>query len=181
MLPKEASVDELVRELNSPAFDPVRVVGDAVDGGRSVKEQHPAAVELTATLNAHSQRLAGELQAALGTLLKSEKRVPHEITLLRNDVTAVNTALAEKYPQLTELVQTSRRSPVLGQLDELQEVRSRLAEVQNLLELAQRAQPSSSSLSTAELQQLAAVFEGTPDEQKWRQSGYYSLINKIMH
>lgn len=173
------TVDQLVERLNDPEFDAVKLLNETVAGNKSVQEQYASAVGLMANLDFQSQEIHTALSEALEQLQKSEKRLPHEIDLLKNDVNSFQSQQSEKLGQISQLAQSTRASPVFTELAELEEIKARIQSVQELLnEAKNNKQPE-----TAErMEQFAVMFKNTPDEGKWSQSGqrYYEFINTFM-
>lgn len=178
-LPRDASLDDLVTLLNSDSYDPVATVNAALEGKSTLQEHHFASAEFAAQVDGQSQELIQQLQQVLQTLQRSERRIPHEIDLLRSDIRSFNENLTEALPPVAKLAAEGTRSPVLSELAKLDEVKTRMEEVSSLLIAS-----TTSTKDPETLRKLAAVFAGTPEESKRRQqaagSGYYDLFNKII-
>lgn len=175
-----ASVSELVDRLNDADYDPVDIINKSVDGGLSVQSQYPAAVQLMASLDEQSHTLHSELSSALALLQKSEKRLPHEIDLLKNDINTFNDQQSEKLVAVSTLARSTRKSSVFAELGQLEEIKARIESVRELLEEVQSGKPPQ---STERARQFAVMLANTPDESKWSRTGtsYYEFINKIIN
>lgn len=178
-IPRDASVDQLVTLLTSETYDPIAVINAAVSKKKTLQDHHLASVEFTAQIDNQCQDLIQQLQTAVDTLQKSERRIPHEIDLLRSDVHSFNEKLGEVLPSVAETAAEGTRSPVLSELARLDEIKTRMEEVSALLIAS-----TSNTKDPETLRKLAVVFAGTPEEAKRRQqaagTGYYDLLNKII-
>ncbi|GMM50266.1 hypothetical protein DASB73_012240 [Starmerella bacillaris] len=177
VIPKDATVDQLISILNSEDYDPIATINDAVSDKLSLQEQHPASVELMTQLDSQSQDMIAYLQHILETLQKSERRIPHEIDLIRSDIRNFNENLSEILPGITQDAAEGSRSEVFSELARLNAIKSRIDDVSKLLVAS-----TTSTKDPELLKKLAVVFKGTPEEAKRKQQAAgsgYSLFNKI--